>query len=245
MTIKINTDSNLPNASGGDKSKRRRKRAAIAIGITVLLHLAVIAAAMVYFPDWRTGLSGESAEQIADRTLSSSAGAHSESAESENDKAADPKPKDFNESVEQEVLESVGKAEAREDSENRTVLEQKAAELTDISSPESIEKMAPILTNALNLKPRATAPAKVPPKGPFEAERAQIYKVRREATDSGKFRYVSVLIDAEGRTLEIELDEAEGESVYKTMKLVEENPLLEKVYRELVIPAMDKATSDK
>lgn len=236
MTIQINTESNSPDSS-------KNSRMPVVIGVTILLHLVAIALAFMYFPDWRSGESGSNAEQAAiDATSTDSNDTSSNDAEATAAIPAESKPKNFDESVEKRVLDLVDKAESRDDSENRTVLEEKAAELTNISSSESIEKMAPILTNALKLKPRATTPAEVPPEGPFDPTSAQFYDVRRETTESGEVRYVSVMLDAEGRTIELELNEAEGESIYQTMKLVKENPLLEKVYRELVIPAMDKAT---
>ena len=58
--------------------------------------------------------------------------------------------------------------------------------------------------------------------------------------DGGGFRYVTVLLDAQGRTVETEVSQQEGEPVYELMQRIKANPLLEQVYRQIVMPLLDQ-----
>ena len=44
---------------------------------------------------------------------------------------------------------------------------------------------------------------------------------------------------AEGITDEVDIDPETGEQLYRTMRLIKANPLLEKVYRKIVMGIMD------
>ena len=216
---------------------RPRSRLRTAILVTLVLHLLGAAIALFYYPKFRAPLTGEIAS------------AEFPSANLDETTDPDPNPKpastrqdgDWNQRVEKKLLDLVDQADARTPVENQTLLAKEAAKLNKISNPESLDQLLPVLSDAMKLKARATAPADSPPDGLFEAESAVFHKVRRETDDKGDYHYFSVLLDAEGRTLGIELDDVEGESVYRTMRLVEQNPLLDSVYRKFVIPAMDRA----
>ena len=64
--------------------------------------------------------------------------------------------------------------------------------------------------------------------------------MRREMLENGSFKYIAIMIDSDGRTLETEMTAAEGESAYKTFELIKQNPLLERVYRGVVMSLLDK-----
>ena len=48
------------------------------------------------------------------------------------------------------------------------------------------------------------------------------------------------MLDAHGRTLETPLDAAEGERLFGIFELIKSNPLLERVYRGVVLSLLDK-----
>jgi hypothetical protein len=64
--------------------------------------------------------------------------------------------------------------------------------------------------------------------------------VQRADNGRGGFSYVATLLDAEGRTLDSELTEAEGEQLFRTFELMKANPLLARVYRGVVMGLLDK-----
>ncbi len=113
-------------------------------------------------------------------------------------------------------------------------------ELNEVSTPESLDQLTDQLQTFLGTKRRATQPAEKPVEGPFDTNTAQVHDVRRLERDDGTYRYVIVLLDSAGRQMETELTDAEGEQLYKTFELIKQNPLLEKVYRQVVMSLLDK-----
>jgi hypothetical protein len=86
---------------------------------------------------------------------------------------------------------------------------------------------------------RAEQPSDKPVEGEFDFGTAQLHDVRREQTPEAGYAYFAILVDAAGRRYESSMDPLEGESTYKTMQLVKANPLLEKVYRGIVMGVLD------
>lgn len=119
-------------------------------------------------------------------------------------------------------------------------LKELSGELNKVSTEESLDQLTTQLQGFLGLKPRANRPADQPAEGPFDIATAQINDVRREELKEGGFKYFAILLDAAGRTQETEIDEETGEQLYRTFELIKTNPLLEKVYRQVVMSLLDK-----
>lgn len=119
-------------------------------------------------------------------------------------------------------------------------LDDLSKQLNSVSSPEAVGELTNKLQTFLGGEKRAEKPAEKPVAGPFDYNTAQLHDVRREEKPNGRFKYTATLIDAAGRTMETDMDEAEGESAYKTMQLIKSNPLLEKIYRGVVMGMIDK-----
>lgn len=128
----------------------------------------------------------------------------------------------------------------RTDQENLDRLNQLAERLEEVSSEQSIERMAGVFQTLTGTKPRAQRPSQEPVAGEFDFDTAQFHDVRREETDEGSWRYLCILVDAEGRAVEVEMDASDGQRVYQTMLRIKENPLLEQVYRQIAMPLFDK-----
>lgn len=138
------------------------------------------------------------------------------------------------------VMQSIRDADARSDADNLERLNKLAGQQNEISTQESVADIAAQLNKLLGTSGRATEPAKGPVPGEFDHDTGQLHDVRRERLENGTFKYVAVLIDSAGRTQEAELTAAEGESAYKTFELMKQNPLLERVYRGVVMSLLDK-----
>lgn len=123
-------------------------------------------------------------------------------------------------------------------------LERRAAELNQVSTAESVERMAQAIGGLLGTKPRAEQPvdqaAGGKQEGAFDFNTAQLHDVRREMLESGEVRYWTVLVDAQGRRFETEVDAATGEQLLKVFNVIRGNPLLEKVYRRVVMGLLDQ-----
>ena len=138
-----------------------------------------------------------------------------------------------------QLLEAIAAAEQRSDEANLERLETLTGALEAGSSAKSVEQLTASLQSWLGTEQRATKPADEPVAGEFDLATAQLHDVVRDDS-SGEVRYTAVLLDAAGRTMESPLTQAEGESVYRVMQLMKENPLLERVYRGVVLSLLDK-----
>lgn len=142
----------------------------------------------------------------------------------------------------QQVMREVQKSTAGSDEDALARGRLLASQQNRISTEESTADINAFLGKLLNTGERATAPAKEPIAGEFDLNSAQLHDVRREMLEDGKFKYIAVLIDPAGRTQETEMPAAEGESAFKTFELIKQNPLLERVYRGVVMSLLDKMT---
>jgi hypothetical protein len=53
------------------------------------------------------------------------------------------------------------------------------------------------------------------------------------------------MVDAQGVAREVEIDNENGQRLYKTMQLIKSNPLLEKVYRKILMGILDQVLKDQ
>jgi hypothetical protein len=137
-----------------------------------------------------------------------------------------------------ELLRSLRDAEARETEANFAELEQLSGRLKEVSSEESVAEVAGAVGRLFGTSERTAQPTQA--EGPFDNATAQPHDCRKEQSPDGMTRYFVVMIDAQGRTEEIEVDETTGEQIHRTMQLIKSNPLLERVYRGVVMGILDK-----
>lgn len=147
----------------------------------------------------------------------------------------------FGEWVEFDVQRVVARSQQHSTDELLAQLRQRTSELNRASSAESLDVLAGQLRTWLGTAERATRPADEAVEGPFEFASAQMHDVRREAADDGTYRYHAVLVDAAGRRFETDVDAATGEQLFRVFEIIRGNPLLEKVYRQIVMSLLDKA----
>ncbi len=140
----------------------------------------------------------------------------------------------------QQVMREVQKSTAESAEDALARARRLAEQQNKISTEESVAEINAFVGKLLDAGERATAPAKEPVAGEFDPDSGQLHDVRREMLEDGTFKYIATLIDAAGRTHETELPAAEGESAFKTFELIKQNPLLERVYRGVVMSLLDK-----
>ena len=134
----------------------------------------------------------------------------------------------------------VADSESLSEADKLARLDELSERLTQVADERSIQALSGVMQSFLGTKLRATQPAQEKPPGEFDFETAQFHDIQRHPREPGGFRYVTVLLDAEGRTIEVEVSEAEGKPVYETMQRIKANPLLEQVYRQIVMPLLDQ-----
>lgn len=137
-----------------------------------------------------------------------------------------------------ELLRAIEASGRRSDDENLRSLEDLSGRLAKVSSEEAIDELSGTIGRLVGTGPRETKP-KEDVQGPFDHSSGQPHDCKKLEVD-GRVKYVMVMIDKAGRTLEVEMSAAEGEQLYQTMQLIKSNPLLERVYRGVVMGIMDK-----
>jgi len=140
--------------------------------------------------------------------------------------------------VSAELLRAIEASGRRSDEENLRALEELSGRLTKVSSEETIDELSGTIGRLVGTGPRETKP-KEDVAGEFDLSSGQPHDCKKLEMN-GQVRYVMVMIDRAGRTMEIEMSAAEGEQLYQTMQLIKSNPLLERVYRGVVMGVMDK-----
>jgi len=147
------------------------------------------------------------------------------------------------ERVQAKLAEMREAVEKLSDEQKRDKLQEYGQKLESISSPESLSELAGKMQGWLGTKARATEPTSAPPPGAFQSDSAQIHTVKRTKQADQTYQYTAVLVDAEGRSLEVPLARAQGEQLYQTFQIVEANPLLNQVYRSMAMPLLDQILS--
>ncbi len=141
--------------------------------------------------------------------------------------------------VEDRLNKVIAEANKLSDEEKQDRLNELAKRLEGVSSEESVDQIATKFNEWFGNQ-RATKPAEEPVAGDFDHDTAQMHDARREEGKLGGWVYYIQLIDAEGRLTEVELDGPEGETLYTTMQRIKSFPLMEKVYRQIAMPILDR-----
>lgn len=151
-----------------------------------------------------------------------------------------PKGQKASESVREKIAEVTKASQARSEKENLDALEKELARLNALSGEESIDQIAKRFEGWFEMPERKAEPSESSLGGMFDANSAQILDIRREEGEDGTVRYVSIMADSQGRTMEVELDDSNAENTYQTIKRLKANPLAEKLYQQIVMPLFDK-----
>ncbi|MFM2095475.1 MAG: hypothetical protein RIS70_2599, partial [Planctomycetota bacterium] len=146
--------------------------------------------------------------------------------------------------VAQQIEQVPRETEAADTEDRLKRLQHVSGQLQQASSAESLKQLSGQLNRWLGTSTRAIAPPTEKPEGPFDYSTAQLHDVLRNETAGGQFEYRSVLIDSAGRTIEIPTGEEEGARLYRIWELIRKNPLLETVYRQVVMGLLDSLTKD-
>jgi hypothetical protein len=139
------------------------------------------------------------------------------------------------------VDQATDQSRARSSDQNLDQLEELAGRLTTVSSEEAVGDIGGVLSRAMKLDERATVPAAEPTARKFETSSAQLHDVRLETDEaSGSERYVATLVDRHGTSIEQEMDAESGKAAYDVMQTIKKYPLLESVYRAVVMKILDR-----
>ena len=117
-------------------------------------------------------------------------------------------------------------------------LDTASRQLSRLTSDRSLDELAGHFQTWLGYGERATEPVAATT-GEFDENTAQLHDVTRYAKPGGTWAYRCILLDAAGRTLEVDMDDEHGRTAYELMQRIRANPLLAKLYRGIVMPLVD------
>ena len=138
----------------------------------------------------------------------------------------------------------VAEQQKRAPSEQLQRLDSVSTGLERITSAHSLDDLAGHFQSWLGYGERAVEPDTQAVTGPFDFSTAQLHDVVRYPAGTAAWRYVSVLLDAQGRTMEVALCAEQGETMYELMQRIQANPLLERIYRKIAMPLVDQLLRD-
>lgn len=142
--------------------------------------------------------------------------------------------------VHEELARIVNDSNARSHEVNLQQLAELSERLEEVFTPENVADINNQLNKLLGNEQRADRPAEEQPAGEFDFATAQLHDVQREQNEAGAWIYTATMVDAAGRRFATPMSAAEGEQAYRTMQLIKKNPLLERVYRGVVMSLMDQ-----
>jgi len=142
--------------------------------------------------------------------------------------------------IETAVTAAIENAEHASEQRKLEALSEQLGRIDRIGSSESIAEVGRLVRDSIGLTARVTVPSAEAVSGAFDFGTAQFHEVFRDESETGVRSYRGVLVDAEGRTTEVELDTEAGRAAYDAMERIKGSPLGEAIYRTLVMPMLDK-----
>jgi TolA-binding protein len=142
--------------------------------------------------------------------------------------------------VQASIDSQIEQVEKLSDERMLSELEQNLKRLDSLADEESVKQVTTTIASSIGLDQDQYAPQATPADGPFDSKTAQLQDVTRTRTDAGVWEYESILVDDEGRTMEVPMTAAEGETVYNTFEQMKKYPIAEGIYRGVVMPLIQK-----
>jgi hypothetical protein len=138
------------------------------------------------------------------------------------------------------VEEVIAQSQQQSAAKNLGDLDNMSRRLESVASEQSIDALADNFQSWMQLSSRATEPTAPATISEFDIASAQLHDIKRLETPKGGYEYLAVLIDSNGRTIETKMTESEGRETYELMQRMKANPLLEKIYRRIAMPVLDR-----
>ena len=142
--------------------------------------------------------------------------------------------------IERSIESQIESAERLTDERKLSELEKNLKRLESVADAGSVQEVTTRIAGTLGLDAEQYAEKPSPAEGRFEIDTSQLSDVERTKTESGGWKYVSVMVDAEGREMRVPLTPAEGEQLYETFELMKRYPMADGIYRSVVMPMMQK-----
>lgn len=142
-----------------------------------------------------------------------------------------------------DIREQMKLAQQRGDQDSFERLKQLSADLRRNSTKKTVDEMSEFFGGVFGQ--RASAPDPRRTNEEFDVSTAQMHDISKLSDELGEVRYVLIMVDAKGVAREVQIDNENGQRLYKTMELIKSNPLLEKVYRNILMGILDQVLKEQ
>ena len=142
--------------------------------------------------------------------------------------------------IEASVQMQIDQSESMSDEEKLTELEKNLKRLESIASPKSVEAISQKVGSTLGLDTQQYQPKKDAAAGEFDVGTAQMTDVSRVKNAAGNWEYQAVMVDAQGRTMDVPITAQDGESLYQVFQNIKKFPMAAGIYRSVVMPMVQK-----
>ena len=144
------------------------------------------------------------------------------------------------EQIQASVESQIEQIEKVSEEQKLSELDRNLERLNRIVDEESIPELTSAVAQAMGIDSTQYANQSIKPDGPLDTTTAQIEDVKRNKRDDGSWSYTAIMVDADGRRSEVPMSKVEGESVYQTFEKMNQFPMAKGIYRELVMPMLQK-----
>lgn len=214
-----------------DDTPSRRPRYRRAIILSVIAHIGLAIVLLMWYLPNRKGGAGQ---KQASAPVADDGGPSS--------KPPPPQPAGDvpAEQIEKSLESQIEQAKKLPDEQKLSELEKNLKRLNRIADEQSVKAASGKIASVIGLDTDQYQPKASPAAGPFDANSAQLQDVTRSRGPTGAWRYKSVLVDDQGRTMTVPMAAADGETVYNTFQQMNKFPLAKGIYRSVVMPLIQK-----
>jgi len=142
-----------------------------------------------------------------------------------------------------DIREQMKLAQQRGDQDSIERLKQLSADLRRNSTKKTVDEMTEFFGGVFGK--RASEPDLRKINEEFDVSTAQMHDISKFTDETGLVQYVLIMVDAKGVAREVQIDNDNGQRLYKTMELIKSNPLLEKVYRNILMGILDQVLKEQ
>ncbi|OYP36002.1 hypothetical protein [Rhodopirellula sp. MGV] len=220
-----------------------------AIGISLVIHALILTVLLVWVmpPTEQQG----SEQQRSNQTASKPDSPNQSGTQSQPTPPAAPAsplpPVDVDkEQIKKSLDQQIEAVNRLPDEKKLSELERNARRLEAIADEQSVRQTATAVAESFGVDTSQYVAANDGQvvEGELDPSTAQIANVTRRQADKGGYAYFAEMVDQQGHRSEVPVSVQEGEKLYETFELIRKYPMMEGVYRSVVMPMLQKLVPD-
>ncbi|MGB7346869.1 MAG: hypothetical protein WBD20_21785, partial [Pirellulaceae bacterium] len=142
------------------------------------------------------------------------------------------------EQIEKSIESQIDAVKKLPDEAKLSELDKNLKRLKSIATEQSVQQVTEKIGSTLGLDTQQYQPKNDVPEGRFDFDTAQLSDVTKRKGEKGNWIYDATLIDSKGRTSQVELSAAEGETMHEVFTKMKKYPMAAGIYRSVVMPML-------